>query len=79
MRKITALLSFLLLLWMAACAINPVTGKRELSLISEKTEIALGQETDVSIRRQYGGYNDPALNEYVMDMLFFLKSFKVSC
>lgn len=65
MRKITVYLSFILLLWMAACALNPVTGKRELSLISEKSEIALGQETDVSIRRQYGIYNDPALNEYV--------------
>jgi len=48
-----------------ACAINPVTGKRELSLISEAQEIQLGAESDKEIRSQYGVYNDPALENYV--------------
>jgi len=30
----------------ASCAVNPVTGKKELSLISEQQELAIGKETD---------------------------------
>ena len=30
-------------LMVAACATNPVTGKRELSLVSEQQEIQMGQ------------------------------------
>jgi len=48
-----------------SCAINPVTGKKELSLISESQEIAMGKETDVEIRHEYGVYADPQLNAYV--------------
>lgn len=65
MRKVSALVCFLILLIAAACAVNPVTGKRELSLISEQHEISLGKETDVEIKGQYGIYNDPSLIEYV--------------
>jgi predicted Zn-dependent protease len=43
-----------------SCAINPVTGKKELSLISESQEIALGKQTDVEVRQQHGAYADPA-------------------
>ena len=52
-------------LLLAACAINPVTGKRELSLISEQQEIELGKETDAEIGQEYGYYSDPELNRYV--------------
>lgn len=44
---------------------NPVTGKRELSLISEQGEISLGQESDEEIRAQYGVYDDPTWNDYI--------------
>jgi predicted Zn-dependent protease len=47
------------------CSINPVTGKRELMLIPESTEIEMGKETDVSIRQEYGIYEDETLNAYV--------------
>ncbi|MGB9006147.1 MAG: M48 family metalloprotease [Candidatus Aminicenantales bacterium] len=56
---------FVLAAFAGSCAINPVTGKRELSLISEEGEIALGKETDAEIQQQYGIYNDPALTAYV--------------
>jgi predicted Zn-dependent protease len=59
------LLFCLLISLLASCAVNPVTGKRELMLISEQSEISLGQEADEQIRSQYGIYDDPALNEYV--------------
>lgn len=65
MRKISFTFCLLLILFTMSCAVNPVTGKRQLALISESGEISLGQETDVQIRQQYGVYNDPALNEYV--------------
>ncbi len=48
-----------------ACAVNPVSGKKELMFFSEQQEIAMGQETDQAIRQQYGIYEDKALNEYV--------------
>ena len=66
MRRVsTSSCFFLFLLLTAACAINPVTGKYELSLISEQQEISLGKETDAEIRRQYGVYDSPSLEEYV--------------
>lgn len=51
-----------------ACATNPATGKRELSLMSEAQEIALGQQSDVEIRREMGVYDDPRLQRYVSDI-----------
>jgi len=56
---------FVLVALAASCAINPVTGKRELSFISEEGEISLGKETDGQIRQEYGVYADAALNAYV--------------
>ncbi len=53
------------LLVAAACAVNPVTGKKEIMLISEGQEIELGKLTDKSIREQFGLYDDPALSAYV--------------
>jgi predicted Zn-dependent protease len=55
----------LLLILAVQCAINPVTGRRELMLIPESTEIEMGKETDISIRQEYGIYEDEALNAYV--------------
>ena len=48
-----------------SCAVNPVTGKRELNFFSEQQEIALGEKTDGEIKAQYGIYSDQALNAYV--------------
>ncbi|HEX9902281.1 MAG TPA: hypothetical protein VGB72_05415 [Acidobacteriota bacterium] len=61
--RFTAL--FILAALAVSCAINPVTGKKELSLISEEGEISLGKETDGQIQREYGIYADPALTAYV--------------
>jgi predicted Zn-dependent protease len=51
-----------------ACATNPVTGKKELSLISEAEEMAIGQQTDAQIRREMGVYPDQELQRYVSDI-----------
>ncbi|MEE8061265.1 MAG: M48 family metallopeptidase, partial [Gemmatimonadales bacterium] len=51
------------LVW--ACAVNPVTGKRELSLISESQEIRMGQEGAQSVVNTIGLYPDSSLQAYV--------------
>jgi predicted Zn-dependent protease len=51
-----------------SCAVNPVTGHRELSLISESQEIEMGRQTDIEVLGQYGLYSDPALSAYVGKM-----------
>jgi predicted Zn-dependent protease len=52
----------------AACATNPVTGKREITLMSESQEISIGQENHPQILREMGQYNDPELQRYVNDL-----------
>src|SRR5688500_18235230 len=52
----------------AACATNPVTGKRQMTLLSEAEELAIGQQQDAEIRREMGVYDDPALQRYVDDI-----------
>jgi predicted Zn-dependent protease len=70
MKKETCFLfSFLLtLIVTAACATNPVTGKRQMTLLSEAEEIAIGQQQDAEIRREMGVYDDPELQRYVSDI-----------
>jgi predicted Zn-dependent protease len=46
---------------LTACATNPATGEKEISLMSEAREIALGQQIDTEVRREMGVYNDPTL------------------
>ena len=52
----------------SACATNPVTGRRELSFMSEAQEIAIAQEADPQIKAEMGVYNDPALQQYVSEI-----------
>ena len=49
----------------AACATNPATGKRELNLMSESQEIALGKQSDGQIRQEMGVVADQGLQQYV--------------
>jgi predicted Zn-dependent protease len=65
LKKIVTVLCFSLIFLTMSCAINPVTGKRELSFISEQEEITLGKQTDEEIKAQYGIYSDQALSTYV--------------
>jgi predicted Zn-dependent protease len=54
-----------LLSLVAACATNPATGRREISLMSEAQEISIGQEQDALIKREMGVYEDAELQQYV--------------
>jgi predicted Zn-dependent protease len=60
----TKLLAALLVVT-AACAVNPATGRRELSLVSEGQEIQMGRESDPQIAASFGLVEDPELQAYV--------------
>ncbi len=49
----------------AACATNPATGKRQIMLVGEAQEIAMGQEADQEVASSLGLYPDDALQAYV--------------
>ena len=53
--------------FLLTCARNPVTGKRQVVLMSEAQEIAMGQEADPQIVAQYGLYNDQALQNFITE------------
>lgn len=50
------LLAVALLAWLTACATNPVTGRRELSLISEAQEIQMGKEASAADVQRVGEF-----------------------
>lgn len=58
---------FLSLILAGGCAVNPVTGERELSLMSTEAEIATGERYYRQLQQAGGGLYtaDPALTEYV--------------
>jgi predicted Zn-dependent protease len=43
------------------CARNPVTGRKQVVLMSEEQEIAMGKEADPQIIAQFGLYEDTAI------------------
>lgn len=47
------------------CAVNPATGKRQLSLVSESQEIEMGREADGMVQAQMGVYGGTGLQDYV--------------
>jgi predicted Zn-dependent protease len=52
----------------AGCAVNPVTGRRELSLVSPQQELQIGSEGYKAVVAEYGLYDDPALQDYVHEV-----------
>lgn len=55
----------LLLTFLCGCALNPVTGRSELMLLSEQDERRMGVQTRQSVIEEYGVYDDAALHGYV--------------
>ena len=53
------------LLLLAGCAINPVSGRRELSLVSEADEIAMGREGSAAVASSIGLLPDAATQAWV--------------
>lgn len=55
----------LLLLLLAGCAINPATGKRQISLVSEAREVEMGREAHQQITQSMDPYPDQELQDYI--------------
>lgn len=53
---------------MAGCTVNPATGRKELNLVSESQEIALGMQEAQRTAAQIGSYQDSAWQAYVSNL-----------
>jgi predicted Zn-dependent protease len=60
-----AALATIVALVLSACATNPATGEKTISLMSEEQEIAIGQQNDAEVRKEMGVYDDAGLQKYV--------------
>ncbi|GAA3924744.1 M48 family metalloprotease [Hymenobacter algoricola] len=53
------------LLLTSACSTNPVTGKKEVMLVSKGQELAMGQQSDPAVVAQFGLYPDQKLQNFI--------------
>lgn len=60
-----ALSRYLVATLLAGCATNPATGGREISLVSESQEIAMGEQTVAAARASLGVYPDSGVQRFV--------------
>lgn len=51
----------------SSCAKNPVTGKRQLMLMSTSQEVAMGQEYDPQIVATFGEYDNPEMLTFIQE------------
>lgn len=68
-RNVCALVALSLSL-LQGCAVNPVTGERELALVSEASELQLGEQNYRPMQQSQGGVYDvdPELSAYVNEV-----------
>jgi predicted Zn-dependent protease len=59
------IVSCFIIAFFSNCARNPVTGKRQVVLMSEAQEIEMGKAADPQIVAQYGLYQDTALQAFI--------------
>jgi predicted Zn-dependent protease len=64
-QPVTALMACFLLLFLAHCSTNPATGKRQLAMVGEEQEIAMGREAAQQVAQSIGLYQDDELQAYV--------------
>jgi len=53
------------LIFLSDCARNPVTGKKQMVLMSQEQEIAMGKEADPQVVAEFGLYNDAELQKFI--------------
>jgi predicted Zn-dependent protease len=68
LRATGAALSLITLVPLASCAVNPATGRRELSLVGEGQEIQMGQQGAQAAAAQMGIYPDSGVQRYVASL-----------
>lgn len=66
-KYLTSIVALLVALIYYSCATNPVTGKKQVVLMSEAQEIAMGKEADPQIIAQYGLYENKALQDFITE------------
>ncbi len=53
------------IVFLHSCAVNPVTGKKEIMLVSTEQELAMGAQSDPAIIANYGLYNDESIQKFI--------------
>ena len=61
------LLTVSLALLIPSCAVNPVTGKKQLVLMTEEQEIAMGTQYDPTVISTFGLYEDEELLNFITE------------
>jgi predicted Zn-dependent protease len=67
-RKFTQIISIIAIsttLALSACSVNPVTGKKDFSLISKDQEVRMGKQAHQDILKKQKPYNNARLQTYV--------------
>lgn len=59
------LVAMALLVFAGACAVNPVTGKKEVMFLSESQEVAMGAQSDPSIVASFGVYDNATMQQFI--------------
>jgi len=68
MRRILDIFLLIFFVFMVGCAAHPVTGKKEIRLLSTSQEVALGKETAKQVEKEFGVYRDPELHKYINEV-----------
>jgi predicted Zn-dependent protease len=53
---------------LSACTLNPATGERQLTLMSEAQEVAMGRQAEPQVLASFGEYPDQEWQTYVNDL-----------
>jgi len=67
--RIMQFLLLSLILFIAGCSVDPVSGKSSLNFFSEKDEIAMGKQYHPLLVKQYKEYSDPQLKKYIQKIV----------
>lgn len=54
-------------LFLQTCAVNPVTGKKQVSFISEEQEIAMGKSYDPQVVAEFGLYDNSQMQRFISE------------
>ncbi len=59
------IICLVMLFLLSACAVNPVSGSREVMLYSSEQEVDMGRKAHPQVLEEFGYYNDPKLQAYI--------------
>lgn len=67
-RLLKSLMIAVALVALVSCARNPVTGRRQIVLISEGQEMAIGRENHPAILAEFGRVDDESIQTYIQEI-----------